>query len=136
MPYKQRILEKTVVRYLKLFPVVGVTGPRQSGKSTMLKHVLGEKYDYVTFDDLRNVDRFHTDPEGFLRSYPDRVIFDEVQRVPEIFSAIKLSVDQDRQRKGKFVLTGSSQFAFMKRVAESLAGRIGLLTLLPFPFSE
>jgi len=68
--------------------------------------------------------------------HSDRVIFDEVQRVPEIFSSVKLIVDNERQRYGRFILTGSSQFAFMKRVSESLAGRISLLTLLPFQFSE
>lgn len=63
-------------------------------------------------------------------------MFDEVQRVPEIFSYIKLNIDRDRKNYGKFVVTGSSQFAFMKRVSESLAGRIGLLTLLPFQYAE
>jgi predicted AAA+ superfamily ATPase len=136
MPYIHRTLEKSVLHYLKIFPVVGITGPRQSGKSTMLKKILGHTFTYVTFDDLNNVDRFHSDPHQFMRTYSDKVIFDEVQRVPEIFSYVKLAVDNDRQRYGKFVLTGSSQFAFMRRVSESLAGRIGLLTLLPFQYSE
>lgn len=136
MPYIHRNLEKSVLQYLKIFPVVGITGPRQSGKSTMLKKILGHTFTYVTFDDLNNVDRFHSDPRQFMRIYSDKVIFDEVQRVPEIFSYVKLVVDNDRQSYGKFVLTGSSQFAFMKRVSESLAGRIGLLTLLPFQYLE
>lgn len=136
MPYYPRVLEKKVLEHLKLFPVIGLTGPRQSGKSTMLKKLLGAKYRYVSFDDLNVVDRFHTDPEQFIGVYADRVIFDEVQRVPEIFNYVKLIVDNERQKYGRFILTGSSQFAFMKRVSESLAGRISLLTLLPFQFSE
>ena len=136
MPYIHRELEKRVTEYLKLFPVVGLTGPRQSGKSTMLKKLLGSRYRYVSFDDLNVVDRFHSDPEGFMETYADKVIFDEVQRVPELFSYVKLSVDNDRKNYGKFVMTGSSQFAYMKRVSESLAGRIGLLALLPFQYAE
>jgi predicted AAA+ superfamily ATPase len=136
MPYYQRVIERTVHEYLKLFPVVGLTGPRQSGKSTMLRKLLLARYRYISFDDLNVVDRFHTDPERFMDMYSNRVIFDEVQRVPEIFHYVKTIVDNDRSDYGKFVMTGSSQFAFMKRVSESLAGRIGLLTLLPFQFSE
>jgi len=136
MPYIHRELEKKVTEYLELFPVVGLTGPRQSGKSTMLKKLLSDRYRYVSFDDLNVVDRFHTDPERFVETYSNRVIFDEVQRVPELFSYVKLAVDSDRKNYGKFVMTGSSQFAFMKRVSESLAGRIGLLALLPFQYAE
>ena len=136
MPYYHRVVERTVREYLKLFPVVGLTGPRQSGKSTMLQKLLSAKYRYVSFDDLNAVDRFHTDPERFMGVYSDKVIFDEVQRVPEIFHYVKLIVDNKRNDYGKFIMTGSSQFAFMKRVSESLAGRIGLLTILPFQFSE
>ncbi len=136
MPYYPRVIEKTVREYLKLFPVVGLTGPRQSGKSTMLRKLLSAKYRYVSFDDPNLIDRFIIDPERFMEAYSDRVIFDEVQHVPEIFHYVKLMVDNDRGDYGKFIMTGSSQFAFMKRVSESLAGRIGLLTLLPFQYSE
>lgn len=136
MPYYHRLVEKTITKYLKLFPVVGLTGPRQSGKSTMLRKILGAKYRYVSFDDFNMVNQFHTDPNQFMENFSDGVIFDEVQRVPEIFNYIKLLVDNDRKRYGKFIVTGSSQFAFMKKVSESLAGRIGLVTLLPFQFSE
>ena len=130
MPYYHRVIERTVRKYLKLFPVVGLTGPRQSGKSTLLERILGAKYRYISFDDPNVVDRFHADPERFMEVYSDRVIFDEVQRVPDIFHYVKVIVDNNRSDCGKFIMTGSSQFAFMKRVSESLAGRIGLLTLL------
>ncbi len=136
MPYYPRVLERCLKQYLKLFPVVGVTGPRQSGKSTMLKQLLASRYRYVSFDDLGVVDRFHSDPEGFMELHAERVIFDEVQRVPEIFHYVKRIVDAHRADYGRFIITGSSQFAVMKRVSESLAGRIGLLSLLPFQRSE
>ncbi len=135
MRYIRRAAEETVQRYLSVFPVVGITGPRQSGKSTLLLHLLKD-YTYISFDDLRNIDYFENDPDGFMQQYSDRVIFDEVQYVPKLFNHIKIAVDQDRENYGKFILTGSSQFAFLQNVSESLAGRIGLLSLLPFQYSE
>jgi hypothetical protein len=136
MTYIPRILAASLRQQLARFSVVGVTGPRQSGKSTLLQHTLGNKYRYVTFDDYKMIDLLHHDPDRFLRMYDDRVVFDEVQKVPELFPAIKLAVDADRKRRGKFVLTGSSQFSFIKGITESLAGRIGLISLLPFEFRE
>ncbi len=136
MTYISRVIESTFKKYLSSFPVVGITGPRQSGKSTMLQHVLSKKYRYVTFDDYRITEEYHNNPGTFIEKYNDAVVFDEVQKVPDIFRHIKLAVDRDRSRCGKFVLTGSSQFAFLRDASESLAGRIGLLALLPFQFSE
>jgi len=134
--YYKRQLESVIREYLKIFPVVGITGPRQSGKSTLLRHLLSGEYEYVTFDDYSAVELFNNDPEKFMKIHPGGVIFDEVQKVPEIFNHIKMAVDNDRQNYGKFVLTGSAQFSFMKSVTESLAGRIGLLSLLPFQYAE
>lgn len=133
--YQHRILENILHEYMSFFSVIAITGPRQSGKSTLIQKCLAD-YRYVTFDSKIHVDQFYDDPEKFLRMYNDQVIFDEVQKVPEIFDFIKLSVDQDRTRVGKFVLTGSSQLTFSKSIAESLAGRIGLLTLLPYEYQE
>lgn len=135
MTYIHRVLETKLKEYLDFFSVIGITGPRQSGKSTLLLHVL-PNYQYITFDDHRHVDLFYADPEKFMRLYQDNTIFDEVQKVPELFNYIKLAVDNDRSKRGKFVLTGSNQFAFIKGLSESLAGRIGLLALLPYQFSE
>lgn len=135
MNYQHRVLEATLKNYLNYFPVVGLTGPRQSGKSTLLQQIL-PNYKYVTFDDYRIISLFHHDPERFLTLYADHVIFDEVQKLPELFNYIKIAVDRDRHNKGKFVLTGSSQFSLLKQTSESLAGRIGLLSLYPFQFSE
>ncbi len=133
--YLPRAAESTLNRFLSSFPVVGITGPRQSGKSTLLLHSLPD-YKYVTFDDPTNIAYFESDPKGFLKQYSDKVIFDEVQFVPQIFNYIKIEVDNDRQNYGKFVVTGSNQFSAMKRISESLAGRIGLFSLLPLQFSE
>lgn len=135
MPYYSRTAEKQLQQYIQFFSVVGVIGPRQSGKSCMLQQVLDD-YEYVSFDSATIRRQFYDDPEKFMRIYADKVIFDEVQKVPEIFDAVKLLVDEDRDRAGKFVLSGSSQFSMMKSISESLAGRIGLLTLLPFQLSE
>src|SRR3990167_1305411 len=99
MIYLNRIAEATLRRFLAVFPVVGVTGPRQSGKSTLLQHALTD-YRYVNFDQIKNVEYFEADPDGFIAQYNDRVIFDEVQFVPQLFSTIKVAVDQDRQNYG------------------------------------
>ena len=126
----------TLLKYLSAFPVVGLTGPRQSGKSTLLKELLKDEYKYVTFDSPTTVAEFRDDPERFMRINGDKVIFDEAQKAPEIFTYVKIAVDNDREKYGKFILSGSSQFTLMKKITESLAGRIGLLTLLPMQFSE
>ncbi|MDF1653891.1 MAG: ATP-binding protein [Coxiellaceae bacterium] len=135
MGYIERLQQPRLQQYLQHFPVVGITGPRQSGKSTMLQHLLAD-YEYVTFDDYAVTAEFADDPEGFMARYNNCVIFDEAQKAPEIFNYVKIAVDNDRQNYGKYILTGSSQFAFVKGITESLAGRIGLMSLLPLSYSE
>lgn len=135
MTYLHRILEDKLKEYLGFFSVVGLTGPRQSGKSTLLLHCL-PNYRYVNFDDFKMVSFFTEDPEKFLSIYNHQVIFDEVQKVPKLFDYIKMAVDKDRATPGKFILTGSSQFQFIQKISESLAGRIGLLSLLPYQSAE
>ena len=132
--YVPRKLEEKIHEYIKLFPVVSITGPRQSGKSTMLKNTFRD-YKYLTFDDFRLISQFEDDPERFISTYNSNVIFDEVQKVPKLFNYLKREVDKDR-RNGRFILTGSAQFSMLSFVTESLAGRIGLLTLLPFQYQE
>lgn len=134
--YYNRSLEDTLKHYLHIFPVIALTGPRQSGKSTLLLHLLKDDYRYISFDEHRMTSIFYDDPEKFMSIYADKVIFDEVQKVPEIFDYLKIAVDRDRERYGKFIISGSSQLLLLKKVTESLAGRIGLLTLLPFQYSE
>jgi hypothetical protein len=135
MVYINRVAEEALKRYLSAFSVVGLTGPRQSGKSTLLRHQLPD-YEYISFDHAQHIDHFQTDPEGFMQLHNERVIFDEAQYVPKLFNAIKVLVDEDRKNYGKFVVTGSSQFSFVKGISESLAGRIGLMSLLPFQYTE
>ena len=136
MNYFYRIIESQLIEYLNIFPVVGIMGPRQAGKSTMLAHLLLDEYTYVTFDDDIIVSQFYADPKGFMAIYSDKVIFDEAQKVPEIFNYIKLAVDQDRSNTGKYIVSGSQQFSMQKNISDSLAGRIGLLTLLPLQYTE
>jgi predicted AAA+ superfamily ATPase len=134
--YISRKIEGSIRRYLEIFPVVSVTGPRQSGKSTTLRTVFGTNYEYVTFDDPLNIEFLTNDPKGFFKQYRQRIIFDEAQAVPQLFNYLKIEVDNNRSDYGRYLLTGSSQFALIKSITESLAGRIGLLSLLPLHFSE
>lgn len=133
--FNHRVIAPLVNEYLRLFPSVAVTGPRQSGKSTLLQHILPE-YQYVNFDHPEKRDDFQYDPVKFMSQHQNHVIFDEAQKVPELFDYIKIAIDEDRDQYGKFVLTGSSQFMLMKSITESLAGRLGLLTLLPYACEE
>lgn len=135
MGYRKRVIETKVLEYLNFFSALGITGPRQSGKSTLLRHLLPD-YTYLSFDDIRHIQFFREDPQKFMRVYSNRVIFDEVQKVPEIFPYIKIAIDNDRNKRGKFVLTGSNQFSLMAGITESLAGRIGMLSLLPYQYTE
>ena len=135
MSYKARTMETALRSALNTFRVVGVTGPRQSGKSTLLQNVLKD-YDYVTFDDYRSVQQFEADPERFMTIHDGKTIFDEAQKAPALFDRIKIEVDRYPKRYGHYVLTGSARFTMMKSITESLAGRLGLLELLPFQYAE
>jgi len=135
MQYRHRVLERRMKRYLALFPAVAVTGPRQSGKSTLLRNSFPD-LPYVSFDDPEEVRAAGLDPRRYLSRFPGSVILDEVQRAPELFFYLKLAIDAERQRRGRFILSGSNQFSLSRRLSESLAGRIGLLELHPFERSE
>ena len=116
------------------FPIVTLTGPRQSGKSTLLKSVLTD-YNYVSMEDPDNRLFATDDPRGFIRTYPDKTIIDEVQRVPELFSYLQTHVD-DENREGMYYLAGSQNFLLMQSISQSLAGRTAILKLLPFSHKE
>jgi predicted AAA+ superfamily ATPase len=133
--YYKRELEAPLQEALKQFPVVLITGPRQAGKSTLLKHCL-HGYKYVTLDDPRARAIAQTDPSIFLKTYEAPVIIDEIQYAPELLSYIKIEVDSDRRKYGQYVLTGSQVFSLMKGVSESLAGRIAIFQLYPLSWSE
>lgn len=113
---------------------VAVTGPRQSGKTTLVKKVFKEKA-YVNLEnpDLRQFAR--EDPRGFLSNYPDGAILDEVQRVPELFSYLQQILDE-KEQNGSFILTGSNNFLLNSNISQSLAGRVGYLFLLPLDIGE
>lgn len=135
--YTKRHIAIALRTALAQFPAVLVTGPRQSGKTTVLRTELGSDYTYTTFDDPLMREFARRDPHGFLRAHAEgNAILDEIQYVPELMPYLKMAIDQDRQRNGRWVLTGSQQFALMRDVNESLAGRVALLELLPFALDE
>ena len=130
-----RAAETTLKRLASQFQVVGITGPRQSGKTTLAKAVFPEKK-YVTFDERYMRELAQASPRDFLAAFPDGAIIDEAQKVPEIFEALKLDADAKPATPGKFILTGSSQFTLQSNMTDSLAGRAAFLKLLPFSVSE
>ena len=135
--YVTRLLGNTLSYALEQFPTVLITGPRQSGKTTFLLNEFGRRFEYVTFDDPLERSYALTDPNGFLDRFGNRpVIMDEIQYVPELFPYLKIRIDREREKKGRWLLTGSQQFQLMKNISESLAGRIALLELLPFSLLE
>ena len=135
--YVPRLLKRAVDEAVKNFPAVLITGPRQSGKTTFLLREFGDRYTYVSFDDPLEREFALSDPRGFLSRFRDkRVILDEVQYVSQLFPYLKMEIDRKRHLSGRFLLTGSQQFQLMSQITESLAGRVALLELLPFSFSE
>ncbi len=136
MHYLPRQLTPMLRQALSGFPAVLVTGPRQSGKTTLLKRELPEAA-YVSFDDPLERDSARADPEGFLNRFGGSMaILDEVQYVPELFQYLKIRIDRDPQTCGRWILTGSQQFALMAAITETLAGRLAILELLPLSFLE
>ncbi len=130
----QRTIEPVLIKLAGQYPVVTITGPRQSGKTTLCRKVFPE-YGYVNLEapDIRSfaID----DPRGFLASHSNKVILDEIQRAPQLLSYIQAIIDNKRQA-GQFILTGSQQFEVMNTISQSLAGRTALLKLLPFSLAE
>lgn len=136
MPYIHRTLEPIVLRAAREFPVVMLTGPRQSGKTTLLSHLLGKSHRYVSLElpDIQAAAR--SDPRGFLELNPPPVIFDEVQYAPGLFPYVKERVDSHRDQAGQYILTGSQNLLLAQGVTESLAGRVAVLRLLPLTYRE
>lgn len=130
---KRRITRQIVLQRDK-FPVLAVTGPRQSGKTTLLRRLF-EEYRYVTLENPDNQQFAASDPVGFLDYYGRHVIFDEVQRVPHLFSYIQERVDESGLM-GHYILSGSQNFHLLKSITQSLAGRVALFKLLPLDFAE
>ena len=133
--YINRTAHEALLRLASQFPVVGLTGPRQSGKSTLAKMTFPEKQ-YFTFDDKSLRDLAASNPKDFLLSFPNGAIIDEAQKVPEISDAVKFFVDNRDVAPGTFILTGSSQFRLKENMTDSLAGRVAFLKLLPLSIAE
>ncbi|HUT33808.1 MAG TPA: ATP-binding protein [Planctomycetota bacterium] len=136
MAYIERSAEEAVRRAAREFPIVALTGPRQSGKTTLLQHLFGRSHGYRSLElpDVRAAAA--SDPRGFLALNPPPVIFDEIQHAPGLLPYIKEAVDARRNRSGQFILSGSQNLLVAQGVTESLAGRVAVLKLLPLSYRE
>lgn len=130
-----RSLSKTLRKAIKTFPAVVLTGPRQSGKTTLLQKEFSSTHEYVSLENPDARLRAKEDPISFLKQISGPVILDEIQYVPELLSYIKSAIDENRT-PGNWILTGSQNFVLMNKTSESLAGRAAILSLLPFSVSE
>ena len=132
----ERHLYSTLQKALASFPAAIVTGPRQSGKTRLLKEKWGDTFRFVSMEDPDTRSLAKEDPRMFLSRNKPPVILDEIQYQPDILPYIKSQIDEHRNLSGQWLLTGSQQFALMKNVTESLAGRAAILNLLPLSLAE
>lgn len=130
-----RELKETLLREVTLYPVITLLGPRQSGKTTLVRECFPD-YAYVNLEDLQAREIALTDERKFFSLYPPPVIIDEIQRVPTLASYVQVLVDTNRDRMGAFVLTGSQQPKLAEAVSQSLAGRTSVLSLMPITIHE
>ena len=142
MPYLQRLLAPAIEQSLKTFPCVFINGPRQSGKTTLARMVWDEKnISYVNFDDAAALAIASGSPESCLSGYTGKLILDEIQLAPELYRALKASIDQKRrdgkgQAKGVYILTGSTNILALPKLADALVGRMIIKTLYPLSAAE
>jgi hypothetical protein len=129
-----RVAQSRVLQLSKQFKVIAVTGPRQSGKTTLVKSLF-PSHAYVSLENSDTRQFAIEDPRGFLASCGDAAILDEIQRTPDLFSYLQEIVDNSKQ-KGKYILTGSNNFLLQQNISQSLSGRVGYMNLLPFSISE
>jgi len=124
-----------VIRMAKSFPVVSITGPRQSGKTTLARTTFPD-YEYLNLENPDTIREATADGASFFRNHPPPIILDEVQRMPELLSRIQVMVDEKPRQKGMFILTGSQQPRLKEGLSQSLAGRVAIATLLPLSLAE
>ena len=132
---KKRYLKYKINRLLEMFPVVAIIGPRQCGKSTLAKD-LRPDWRYYDLESPNDYQLISDDPTAFFSVHKDRLVIDEAQQYPDLFSVLRGVVDADRERKGRFILTGSSSPHIVKAITESLAGRIATVEMWPFKQGE
>ncbi|MCK5838673.1 MAG: ATP-binding protein, partial [Bacteroidales bacterium] len=130
----KREITKKIREVAKYFPVISITGPRQSGKTTLARNEFSD-LPYVSLEESDNRRYAQSDPRGFLSEYKEGAVFDEVQHVPELFSYLQSVVDET-DLTGRFILTGSQNFLLLEKITQSLAGRVGVFKLLPFSLPE
>ncbi|MEZ4830145.1 MAG: AAA family ATPase [Bacteroidia bacterium] len=129
-----RILGKKVIEAAGKMPVIAVTGPRQSGKSTLIQSIF-PNYNYINLEDFDKRRFASEDPRGFLKSAGEWVILDEIQNNPELLSYIQVIVDKEKVT-GKYIISGSQNLLLMESISQSLAGRVAIFNLLPFSLEE
>ncbi len=134
--YIRRSIEPVLQAAATEFPAVVLTGPRQSGKTTVLKHLFGERYEYVSLEALDTRALAAQDPRAFLRLHEPPVILDEVQQAPDLLPYIQELIDERRHMGGQYILSGSQNLLLLQQVSESLAGRAAILKLLPLSLRE
>lgn len=129
-----RLIEHSMRSAVAQYPIISLTGPRQSGKTTLLRQAFAD-YAYINFEEPDVRRYFSEDPKGFLRQYDRHVIFDEAQRVPDLFSYLQVKTDTDGLM-GQYILSGSQNFLLLEKITQSLAGRVARYKLLPFSHAE
>ena len=131
----KRIASDKILELAANFPAVSVSGPRQSGKTTLIRKLF-DHLPYVNFEDPETRLRAESDFKGFLSRYRNGAVFDEAQKVPNLFSYLQIIIDENRQQKGRFIISGSENFLLSAKISQSFAGRIGVFNLLPLSLFE